>query len=821
MSKKSFKQVEPLTWDIQVDGSLNTTKHETQIGENEASDRRNLRPIPGGLETRPGTTKYTTQALPALVKSIGFLGTTAVGVANSTLYQIGTTNVKVCDSANTTPQLLEFKDRLVIVDGGRLREWLGPKDNLLDTPTACAGKTIQYQSLYTGANTIVGQRWIPAYSLDHQPHRIDGVRIYLKKTGAPTGDVTISIYCGYANYALKNLVIQAADLTTSGAWYNLQWTNGFEVYPGFSYIVTVAFGGGSSAAYVETGYYADPDGEGDFTLYASPTWTDYPSRSLAVEIYPDWRDGYSRTRMLRDDGDLGYIVNNLNRIPANYVPMWEGNNIGVGQRFTMQDWGANDAHHVLNITKIGAYLSKVGEPGGKVWAEIICNYSKHIMRTSRTVEAGALETIYTEQEFIFDDPYPVSPGHTYIFAIRYADGNRGAYVRAWTIPGTGEGWLMRLNQGTWNNDRGADLSCRVAPGLPPIASRIVAANKRLVAVGDTTAGQEGFVWVSEIDDENDWSDAATPRYVDCDSAAGGELTGIEEWYGDVFCTKTTIPGVYRIKAGFYSDYSDWTKGLVFKGITTIAAPCIRNVGNDIFMLDKSGLLSLSMTEQAMDVTQSNISKDFVQNILDDYAGSAAYAIYCPELGEYWIDIGRNYFLVISASGKKWTAYSFAFTHTCFASNGGRTYVGASNGHVYYLDNTVSKDDGVSFPDTYHQSKIFADTQKHALEMKWFSPFAASRLGATMVTGFYKDQSAGSFLTKTDTLRTENLTLDECDMSLTDAIFSLDPAAVTGVYRSSRIKFRCHALQFKVDFSSYSRAVRLQKLALEGARLGVY
>lgn len=115
-----------------------------------------------------------------------------------------------------------------------------------------------YVSLYSGSTTRVGQ----SFTTGGSGVDLSAVRFYLKKTGAPTGDLVVKLYATSAGAPTGSALVtsetlSAASLSTSVALIKFRMANSAEDFYGLAasttYFLAVEFSGGTASDTVDVG----------------------------------------------------------------------------------------------------------------------------------------------------------------------------------------------------------------------------------------------------------------------------------------------------------------------------------------------------------------------------------------------------------------------------------------------------------------------------------------------------------------------------------------------------------------------------------------
>ncbi|HEY6018896.1 MAG TPA: hypothetical protein VIY48_03105, partial [Candidatus Paceibacterota bacterium] len=195
-------------------------------------------------------------------------------------------------------------------------------------------------------------------------------------------------------------------------------------------------------------------------------------------------------------------------------------------------------------------------------------------------------------------------------------------------------------------------------------------------------------------DPNDWSSEDGGGYIVFDGHY--QIVGLAVWYDEIYVFCDNPKSVYRLTGDSPTEY---VVKKLFDGVTAVNQDVIQNVGSDLIFADTNGVISLKTMVQYGDIEKSTISKQINASYVKPYTTQISGV--SVEDNQYWMTVPSSadvvpYDVEIGA----WTLYRFelgtSVTITGLGTVNGLTYIGTSDGHLYYLDYTVAKDNLVDF-----------------------------------------------------------------------------------------------------------------------------
>jgi hypothetical protein len=117
--------------------------------------------------------------------------------------------------------------------------------------------------------------------------QLSKLELYIKKTGTPTNDLTISIRSSPTGTDLTTINIPPSSITTTYTWTEIDIPD-TSVTPGNTYYITLHTTGGDSSNCYTWGFgYYTPYTNGVFWYSGNSgtTWSQYPQYDFAFKTY--------------------------------------------------------------------------------------------------------------------------------------------------------------------------------------------------------------------------------------------------------------------------------------------------------------------------------------------------------------------------------------------------------------------------------------------------------------------------------------------------------------------------------------------------------
>ncbi len=274
---------------------LNTVRKNVGLRLDELADVLNLKyfatPYGIGLTSREGVVRQTASAVaPYAIKDLGFYQDASgnqyiMAVCNSKLYQVNPstfTATLVGSLESSRGRGVQMANKWLIADGGHLKYWDGTTFSVcwddgsysFDWRTASPAGSV---GLYAGNITRAGGKiTAPIFAAGTIPHAT--AEVYLSKTGAPTGTITVKCYAADGTTALGSYTMDCTGLTTSPLKFTCPLTaasgQALTVASGVVRYIVVEFSGGDSSNTVNVHYASAASGG---------TWLTYNASWSAVD----------------------------------------------------------------------------------------------------------------------------------------------------------------------------------------------------------------------------------------------------------------------------------------------------------------------------------------------------------------------------------------------------------------------------------------------------------------------------------------------------------------------------------------------------------
>lgn len=150
------------------------------------------------------------------------------------------------------------------------------------------GGTITY------AGSIIGA----AQSFVGDGKNLQRASFYLRKVGAPTGNITAKVYAHSGTYGTSSIptgaalatstTVAATALTTGNVLYNFDFltTNSIILTNATNYVVSIEYGGGDVSNYIEVGHDASTPGHGgNYSTLTGAVWTADANKDAIFYLY--------------------------------------------------------------------------------------------------------------------------------------------------------------------------------------------------------------------------------------------------------------------------------------------------------------------------------------------------------------------------------------------------------------------------------------------------------------------------------------------------------------------------------------------------------
>jgi hypothetical protein len=464
---------------------------------------------------------------------------------------------------------------------------------------------------------------------------------------------------------------------------------GFTSSVGASYILAVA---NQDLNYLDSGTYTKI---GDLSAINQIRFCTFDDKLIVNDGYTclKYWDG-STFGVLRDD--YGYLINNIDLTPLSSdanLYMYSGSKVRIAQHLTLPLWGVGVD---LTVTEISVKLKKTGSPTGNVTCVIYAaNGSTVVSTSSTTVNSASLTTDWVSYPFTFS--IALSPNTAYYISINYGGGDSSNYVSihngtTWGTPSGAISGVGAYYDSSWHDHASADLLIRIAPNTAPYGMFVIQKRDRIYCVDYNNLN---WLRYCNAGDPNDWSTEDGGGYIIFDGHR--MINGLAIFYDEIYVFCIHPKAIYRLSGDSPEEYS--VKKL-FDDVTAISHDTIQNVGNDLLFVDSRGVISLKTILQYGEIEKSIISKSINNTYILPNVTSLSYATKCVSDNQYWLSVTSTIIAVYDLEIGGWTLFSFelgsAVTIYSLGLINGDTYIGASSGHLYYLDYTKDQDSGTDF-----------------------------------------------------------------------------------------------------------------------------
>lgn len=343
------------------------------------------------------------------------------------------------------------------------------------------------------------------------------------------------------------------------------------------------------------------------------------------------------------------------------------------------------------IKSIKAVIYKTGSPTGNAVAKIYASDGTTVAGTSgnldvSTIIAGVPGGTYT---FTFATSVSLTSGSAYYFSIEYSGGDDSNYITLGLKMDTFTG-LEYYQSAAWNAQ--SDLIPIMAVyNTAPVATFAISKKNRVYC---NNTSYPNRLYYSNTNDPNDWSTVNGSGFIIFDGHY--QLNGVYPFYDDIYVFVDYPKAVYRITGDSPDEY---VVKLMWRDITAENQDVIQDVGSDLFFKDAQGVISLRTMEKYGDIEKANISKDSVQRtwLYDTATWFTGKNI---SDNHYYIGGNTSYAVVFDQEFGIWTYYKFELgtgvSVTAYGMMGGRTYLGTSDGKLYWLAYYATQDNTTDY-----------------------------------------------------------------------------------------------------------------------------
>jgi hypothetical protein len=375
-----------------------------------------------------------------------------------------------------------------------------------------------------------------------------------------------------------------------------------------------------------------------------------------------------------------------------------GAQVRVAQYFTTPDWGTE----TKTLTSFVVRLKKTGSPTGNVTAKLYAaDGTTTIETSSTTLDITTLTTSYSTQTFVFTST--VSSETDYYFTILYSSGDVSNYLQVENNPVVGATGFVKSYISSWASHLGYDLIATInIEAEAPSASLVIQKQDRIYC---NDVVNKNWLHYCNANDPNDWTTTNGGGYIIFDGHY--KINALHTYNKSIYVFCDQPPAIYQLNGDSPDEYE---VDLIYKGITATSQDVVQDVGSDLIFRYTNSVISLRSLASTGDVEKSTISSGIHNTYLRPYSTVHCISGRCETDNQYWICVGDPgvqstwFVLIYDVEVGKWTFFDFrnvgvpaySATVSAFGLINGITYVGASNGHLYYLDYTSKQDNSIDF-----------------------------------------------------------------------------------------------------------------------------
>ncbi len=427
--------------------------------------------------------------------------------------------------------------------------------------------------------------------------------------------------------------------------------------------------------------------------------------------YLKYLDGVAgaNLKICYDDGTgtSGYQYNNIAGDQDSSLPLGDGTNSRVAQKFTSQAWTAG---YTIPPTTVTFLLDKTGAPSGDMTVRLRLVADDSILAAKVLTDASNL-TVGTVEDFSVtfvaaDITNQMSQSIAYYLSLETAAADAANYVNVHCTDVASGGLAYHYAAAAWNVNATKNAIAGLRPGRPPKASYGGVFNSRPFVGGDPdNPGEVHFGNLSHLD----WSTSGGGGSIGAvdEDANNFPVGGIAVLYNDLFVYGTEAqPYICQLTGATPTDYK---LPLTFQRIWT-PNRCLINTGTDLWSFSSEGADNLSGVQEYGDLRTFSLS-DPVSDKFDDYWNSAtAFAGYNPIEKQVLICM-PDYHRVLCARTKRpvtatdqsgplypWTENQYI--RDVFTSDDYKWTASGSGTNEYYLELAAGGDPSIATqPDT--------------------------------------------------------------------------------------------------------------------------
>jgi hypothetical protein len=335
---------------------------------------------------------------------------------------------------------------------------------------------------------------------------------------------------------------------------------------------------------------------------------------------------------------------------------------------------------------------------------------------------------------------------------------------------------------------------------------------RLFLTGDSDYTSR--VWYSNVNDPDDFTTTREAGYIDVDDGDGGETKVLSLLADTIIIAKHGERRTVHRLDGLIPD--EFTVSPVATDLGVEDIDQLVNIGNDVYLSNIEGLISLNAFVASKDFAVANISRN-IQDVWNDYFDSNTYVAYFPKDSQVWVKFNSlSDVYVYDIILKAWTKYRFAFTSGNFRHINNVMHIADTSGDLYKLDDTVFQDDGVDYTMFVRSGYIDFGTWRTKL-IKWLQPLGYTRLGASGNIKTYKNDESGHATSSAFDATVQPYTVSSLDATLVEEM-DFPVAGIAESMSTSPIRLNYRFKNFSWAFENIS--LEYGPLIIKGVNLQV-
>ena len=365
--------------------------------------------------------------------------------------------------------------------------------------------------------------------------------------------------------------------------------------------------------------------------------------------YLKYCDGTGATglKITYDDGTgpSGYQFNHLTDTSDTSLPLGDGTNTRVSQKFTAQAW---DSGFTIPPTRLSVNLSVTGSPTGSIVMKIRAVSDDSVL-ASKTIVSDVTE-ISTEDTYYAtfaatDITTELSPSTDYYASLEYSAGDVSNYINV-HCNNCSTGGLAFYYDGSYNADTAKNLIAGLRPGRPPKCTGGEVYGQRPWVIGSPDA--PGGAYTGNFT-YLDWSTTSYGGFVSVadDDANTFEVGAIKTIYGQLYFFGTNkLPYIAELSGTTFDDFEinptyqrQWTTQKLL-----VDAP------NDLWFANSSGVSSLAGVQEFGDLRTEKYSDSVKDRFVDYFDKVTAISGYDPTDGQYMVQMPDYHRLLIFCIG---------------------------------------------------------------------------------------------------------------------------------------------------------------------------